>query len=149
MTRIAKVGEGDLDGLLGLMRAYCDFYAVAPRDGALLELSRTLIADPREGFQLVARAEGGESIGFATVYWTWSTLAAARIGVMHDLFVAPVARGSGVADALIAECATRVRAGGGRELEWTTARDNPRAQAVYERVGAERDERWVSYSLAL
>jgi ribosomal protein S18 acetylase RimI-like enzyme len=149
VAAIATVGEGDLDELLPLMRAYCEFYAVAPSDEALLALSRALIADPREGFQLLARDGSDAAAGFATVYRSWSTLAAARIGVMYDLFVAPAARGSGVADALIAECAARVRAGGGRELEWTTARDNLRAQAVYERVGAERDDRWVSYSLEL
>ena len=30
----------------------------------------------------------GGRVGFATIFWTWSTLSAARIGVMNDLFVA-------------------------------------------------------------
>ena len=34
------------------------------------------------------------------------------------------------------------------KLGWQTARDNARAQAVYERVGATRDE-WVDYWLAV
>jgi GNAT superfamily N-acetyltransferase len=65
---------------------------------------------------------------------------------MNDLFVAEVARGNGVADALIAECAALCRARGAVELGWRTAKDNVRAQAVYERVGGERSE-WVDYSL--
>src|SRR4051794_41923891 len=78
------------------MRAYCDFYDVAPDDDALLAMSRALIADPeREGVQFVARAESGAAVGFATVFWTWSTTRAARIGVMNDLFVAAEARGAG------------------------------------------------------
>ncbi len=61
---ITVVGEGDLDELLPLMRAYCDFYEVAPPDEDLLALSRALIADPeREGVQLIARDDGGEAIG--------------------------------------------------------------------------------------
>ena len=53
---IAAVGETDLDGLLPLMRGYCDFYRVAPTDDALLAMSRALIGDPeREGIQLIAR----------------------------------------------------------------------------------------------
>jgi hypothetical protein len=53
-------------------------------------LSKALIVDPdREGVQLLARDDGGTAVGFATVYWTWDTLGAARRGVMHDLFVAP------------------------------------------------------------
>src|SRR4051794_41853433 len=78
------------------MRAYCDFYDVAPDDDALLAMSRALIADPeRQGVQFVARTETGAAVGFATVFWTWSTTRAARIGVMNDLFVAAEARGAG------------------------------------------------------
>ena len=77
------------------------------------------------------------------------TLSASRIGVMNDLFVVPEARGGGVADALIAACAERCRERGATSLEWQTADDNHRAQAVYERVGGERDERWLDYSLAV
>jgi GNAT superfamily N-acetyltransferase len=145
---ISAVGQADLDELLPLMRGYCDFYAVAPTDADLLAMSLALIADPeREGLQLIARDEHGEAIGFATIFWTWSTLSAARIGVMYDLFVAASARGRGVADALIAACAERCRQRGAVSLDWTTAKDNHRAQAVYDRVGATRDERWLDYSL--
>jgi hypothetical protein len=48
--RITLVGSTDLPELLPLVRAYCDFYQVAPSDRELLELSRALLADPeREG----------------------------------------------------------------------------------------------------
>ena len=43
---VERVAEADLTELLPLMRAYCDFYEVAPSDEALLALSRALIADP-------------------------------------------------------------------------------------------------------
>jgi GNAT superfamily N-acetyltransferase len=146
---IGLVGEDDLADLLPLMRAYCDFYAVAPDDDALLAMSRALIADPaREGLQLLARAPDGTPVGFATVFWTWSTTRAARIGVMNDLFVAPEGRGGGVADALIAACADRCREHGAVSLTWQTALDNARAQAVYDRVGAQRS-RWLDYDLPI
>ena len=148
---ITPVGEADLADLLPLMRAYCDFYAVAPADEALLHMSRALIADPeREGVQLIARArESGAALGFATIFWTWSTTRAARIGVMNDLFVAPAARGAGggrVGEALIAACAERCRAHGAVALTWQTALDNERAQALYDRIGARRSQ-WLDYDL--
>jgi GNAT superfamily N-acetyltransferase len=146
--RIAVVGPVDLPELLPLLRAYCDFYEVAPSDQALVELSRALLADPRrEGLQLLARDDAGRAVGFATLYWTWQTLAAARVGVMNDLFVAPEARGGGVARALIAACVERCREHGATELIWQTAHDNHRAQALYDRLGATRDDRWLDYSL--
>jgi GNAT superfamily N-acetyltransferase len=145
---IALVTEADLDELLPLMRAYSDFYRVDPPDDALLAMSRALIADPDgEGVQLIARDDGtGRAVGFATIFWTWSTSSAARIGTMNDLFVTPEARGSGAAEALIEACAERCGRRGAVRLEWQTAPDNRRAQVVYERVGARR-ERWVDYWL--
>jgi GNAT superfamily N-acetyltransferase len=148
VIEISRVAEADLGELLPLMRGYCDFYEVSPSDDALLALSRALIADPeREGAQLVARKDG-EAIGFATIYWSWATTIAARIGVMNDLFVAAAARGTGAADALIRACVDECREHGAEELTWQTARDNARAQRVYDRVGATRSE-WVDYSLSV
>jgi ribosomal protein S18 acetylase RimI-like enzyme len=63
--------------------------------------------------------------------------------------VAADARGGGHAEALIAECAERCRERGATELAWQTAHTNLRAQAVYDRVGATRDERWLDYSLGV
>jgi GNAT superfamily N-acetyltransferase len=143
------VREEDLDDLLPLMRGYCEFYGAAPSDEALLALSRALIADPeREGVQLLARDWRGRAVAFATVFWSWSTLSASRIGVMNDLYVAEHARGSGIADAMILACAERCRRRGATSLQWQTAKDNARAQAVYDRVGGERSE-WLDYELAL
>jgi GNAT superfamily N-acetyltransferase len=146
--RIEEVGDGDLDDLLPLMRAYCDFYEVGPPDDRLLALSRALVADPeREGVQLIARDEhSGAALGFATVFWSWSTLSASRLAVMNDLFVAEPARGQGIAEALIEACRDRAARHQATSLGWQTAKDNHRAQAVYERVGGVREE-WLDYSL--
>jgi GNAT superfamily N-acetyltransferase len=149
VTDASRVTAADLPELLPLVRAYCDFYDVAPTDDALLAVSRALIADPdREGIQLIARGDGGEAVGFATVYWSWDTLIAARVGIMHDLFVIPPARGTGIADLLIEACVGECRRHGAAKLGWQTAPDNTRAQRVYERVGATRDE-WVDYWLSV
>jgi GNAT superfamily N-acetyltransferase len=144
---ITIVGEDDLDDLLPLVRGYLDFYEVRTGDEEMLALSRALIADPdREGVQLLARDGSGRAVGFASLFWTWTTTRGGRLGIMNDLFVAPQARGSGLADALIAACADQCRARGVRWLEWQTGLDNHRAQAVYERVGARRSQ-WLDYSL--
>ena len=146
---ITLVGGDDLADLLPLLRGYCDFYEVDPPDEQLLALCRALIADPRrEGLQLIARTADGTAHGFATVFWTWQTLEAGRIGVMNDLFVRPEARGTGLAAALIGACADRTREHGGKVLAWKTALDNVRAQTVYARVGATAS-RWLTYELAL
>jgi GNAT superfamily N-acetyltransferase len=148
VIEVSRVTEGALPELLPLMRGYCDFYEVSPSDDQLLALARALIADPkRDGVQLLARS-GGEAVGFATIYWSWATTIASRIGVMNDLFVAPSARGTGAAEQLILACVEECKDHGAAELTWQTAPDNERAQHVYDRIGAKRSQ-WVDYALSV
>ena len=148
---VTEVGERDLADLLPLMVAYCDFYGAAPGADSLLALSRTLLEDTeRHGLQLIARRDsrrGATALGFATLYWTWSTLRAGRIAVMNDLYVVPEARGAGVGEALIDGCRARCRERGIAWLEWSTAPSNVRAQRLYDRVGAQRSD-WIDYGLS-
>ncbi len=138
--------ESQVQRLLPLARAYCEFYHSAPPDDALLSLMRTLIADPtHEGVQFLA-VEAGTDVGFATVYWSWETTISSPIGVMNDLFVIPASRGRGAGSALIDACRLRCHEHGAARLTWQTAPDNVRAQAVYDRIGATR-ETWVDYWL--
>jgi len=146
---INPVGDHDLDELLVLVRAYCDFYAVTPTDRDLRALMVGLLAaGGREGLQLLARDATGEPAGFATLLFTWSTTSAARAAVMNDLYVAPHARGQGLAQALIDRCQTESGQRGAAKLTWITRPDNHRAQAVYDRAGAHRDP-WVTYRIDL
>lgn len=144
---VAPVTARDLDELLALMRAYCEFYETAPADEALLDLSRALLADPdAEGMQLIARDERSVAVGFATLFWSWDTTEARRIAIMHDLFVAAPARGGGAAEQLIGACVEQSRERGAIRLDWQTGPENLRAQAVYDRVGGVR-EQWLPYTL--
>jgi GNAT superfamily N-acetyltransferase len=130
------------------VRAYLDFYEVSPSDESMLALSRSLLADPElEGLQFIARDEDRRAIGFASLFWTWATTRGGRLGVMNDLYVAPEARGSGAAEALIEACRARCEQRGAVALEWQTAADNLRAQAVYDRVGGQKSDRWLDYTL--
>jgi GNAT superfamily N-acetyltransferase len=144
--RPARVDE--VDDLLPLMRAYCDFYEFDPADDALRELLGTLIGDPKEGAVFIARDGDGSAVGVATLDWRWSASRGARIGHLEDLFVEPEARGGGIAEALIEACAQHCREQGAPAMDWLTLPDNARARAVYERIGAEGSD-WVEYDLEL
>ncbi len=143
---VTRVGEGDVDALVPMMSAYCDFYGVAPGDDKLRALALELIESPQEGVMLIARDGDGEPLGFATVYWTLNTLEGGRVGTMHDLYVRLAQRRAGVGRALIGACLDEVRAAGLPGLTWDTAPDNVQAQALYDSTGAEREE-WFTYWL--
>src|SRR3954449_9665844 len=84
--------EDEIDDLMPLMRAYCEFYESSPTDEGVVEMLRTLITDSSQGAVFIARQEG-RPVGVATLDWKWSSLKGARIGYLEDLFVDPDARG--------------------------------------------------------
>jgi GNAT superfamily N-acetyltransferase len=146
-VEIRDARSDEVEELLPLLRAYCDFYEASPSDDGLLRMARELIAHPDQGHLLIARDDGA-AVGFAAVDWKWSSLKGARIGYLEDIFVAPEERGRGIADALIEACADRCRQHGMPAMQWLTAPDNRRAQAVYDRTGA-ASEAMVEYDLEL
>jgi GNAT superfamily N-acetyltransferase len=129
-----------------MLRGYCDFYRVDPSDDQLLAMCRALIDNPAEGEQWIARDEAGAPVGFATVFWTWQTLYAARVGVLNDLYVVAGVRGSGVGRTLIERCRERCREQGAAKLVWETAPDNTTAQRLYNGIGAQSST-WLSYEI--
>jgi GNAT superfamily N-acetyltransferase len=137
----------EVDELLPLMRAYGDFYESSPTDEGLIGMLRTLIGDASQGAVLIARKDR-KAVGFAVLDWKWSSLKAARVGYLEDLFVDPDARGAGIADALIETCADRCRDLGMPAMLWLTAPDNHRAQSVYDRSGA-KPTTLIEYDLTL
>jgi GNAT superfamily N-acetyltransferase len=146
MLTIGTVGPGDLPELMPMLRAYCDFYRVQPPDERLLGLVNALIDNPTEGVQLIARDIDGTPLGFATIYWTWQTLHAGRVGVLNDLFVVPASRGTGTGRALIERGRQLCRQHGAEKLVWETAPDNAVAQRLYDGIGA-RKSTWLTYEL--
>jgi GNAT superfamily N-acetyltransferase len=146
-VEIRPARTDEIEEMLPLIRAYCRFYETEPNDEGIRKMFETLITEPSQGAVFIAR-DAGKAVGFATLDWKWSSLKAARIGYLEDLFVDPETRGRGIADALIEICAERCRELGMPALEWLTAPDNHRAQKVYNRTGAESDT-YLEYDLEL
>jgi ribosomal protein S18 acetylase RimI-like enzyme len=115
-----------------------------PEDEQLYELIQVLL-EQQEGIQFVAEADG-KLVGFATLYFTYSTVRAAKIAVMNDLFVVEEFRGQGVASKLFAACKGYAARNRYVKLTWETAKDNYRAQRFYEKMGGDLGE-WLTYSI--
>ena len=54
---------------------------------------------------LIGAWSDGELLGYACLYWHFTSIAAAETVLMNDLYVAEAARGRGVGRALIEACA--------------------------------------------
>jgi GNAT superfamily N-acetyltransferase len=146
--QIAPVAAAELEQLLPLIAAYQRFYEVESIDeGRNRSFFRRFLAPSEDGMLLGAR-DGGELVGYACLYWHFSSLSARESVLMNDLFVSDAARGHGVGRALIEASAAIARERGAAHLEWSTAPDNLTAQRLYDSTAAERSE-WVEYELGL
>ena len=145
---IEPVTVEQLDALLPLIAAYQRFYEVDDVDDDRNRAFFSRFLAPSEDGMLIAAREGSEPLGYACMYWHFTSLVPAETVLMNDLFVTEDARGRGVGRALIEACAAIGRERGAHHLEWATAPDNRTAQRLYDTTGAERTE-WFQYDLDL
>ena len=145
---IRPIRPEEVTQALPLFAGYQRFYEVPdPSDQANLAFF-TRFCEPSDAGLLLGAWDGDDLLGFANIYWTFSSTRATDIALMNDLFVAERARGKGFARALIDACADAAHARGLPALTWETAPDNTTAQRVYDATGATRSE-WFAYELPL
>ncbi len=143
---IAPISSDEFEDVLPLIAAYQRFYEAEEIDAERnRSFFRRFLAPSDDGLLLGARGEG-RPVGYACLYWHFSSLEAVETVLMNDLFVARDWRGRGVGRALIEASAEVARERGAPYLEWSTAPDNETAQRLYDSTGAERSK-WISYEL--
>lgn len=87
-------------------------------------------------------------VGFATLYWTFSSVAARDTALLNDLFVDPGFRKRGVARTLLSACVAEAESRGFHRLDWFTQSENTTAQLLYDAVAESRLDR-IEYSIEL
>ncbi|MBT2662046.1 GNAT family N-acetyltransferase [Bacillus sp. ISL-45] len=144
---IRPAEERDILRLYHLMTQYIvDFYKKPEPNGAELKnLIQHLLDHPDSGLQFVAELEG-EIVGFATLYYTFSTLQVKRAAILNDLFVADGARGKRVGEQLFEKCLNHIRENEFAYMTWETAKDNYIAQSLYNKMGGRQSD-WIVYEI--
>jgi ribosomal protein S18 acetylase RimI-like enzyme len=93
--------------------------------------------------------EDERPLGFVQLYPLFSSVDMRRLWLLHDLFVIPSTRRSGVGRALMRRAEQHARESGAAGLTLSTALDNTRAQALYESEHYARDEVFCVYNRML
>lgn len=137
----------DLDLVAPLFDAYRQFYG-KPADAAAARGFLRERFRHHESVVFLAVDSEGEGVGFTQLYPLFSSVRVARTYLLNDLFVAPQARRSGVAAALIHEATAFARAVGAAGMSLSTAHTNEAAQRLYESLGWRRDMDFREYSLS-
>jgi len=147
-VRVEPISPKQLEILLPMIAAYQRFYEVEQIDEGRNRAFFSRFLAPSEDGALLGAWLGEELVGYACLYWHFTSLVPAKTVLMNDLFVAEGRRGGGIGRALIEASAQVARERGAHHLEWATAPDNEIAQRLYDSTGAERSE-WVEYELPL
>jgi GNAT superfamily N-acetyltransferase len=146
--RIAPISEAELEALLPMIAAYQRFYEVETIDEQRNRAFFARFVAPSEDGMLLGAWREDLLVGYACLYWSFTSTVPAETVLMNDLYVEEAARGEGIGRALIEASAAVARERGASRLEWATAPDNETAQRLYDSTGAQRSE-WVEYELGL
>ena len=144
---IRHASPHDADAIAPLFDAYRQFYAQPPA----LEVARKFIRErlDRQQSVIIVAEEAGRLIGFCQLYPSFCSVEAAPIYTLYDLFVQESARNAGAGGQLMRAAQAHARATGAVRLDLTTAKDNLRAQSVYEALDWIRDDVFYTYQKAI
>jgi GNAT superfamily N-acetyltransferase len=149
-VRVEPISAEQFEALLPMIASYQGFYEV-PEQEIDEERNRSFFGRfiaPSEDGMLLGAWQDEQLVGYACLYWFFSSTRAAETVLMNDLYVEEGNRGEGVGRALIEASAAVARERSADHLEWRTAPDNRAAQRLYDSTGAARST-WIEYELDL
>ncbi|WP_370223243.1 GNAT family N-acetyltransferase [Pararhodobacter marinus] len=144
---IRQPQESDRAAWERLYAGYAEFYGVAQDAGMRARVWGWILDPAHEVEAVVAEDAAGQLVGLAHFRPFARPLAASVGGYLDDLFVAPAARGSGAAPALLEALRDEGRKRGWSVIRWITAEDNHRARALYDKQA--RATGWKTYDMPL
>jgi GNAT superfamily N-acetyltransferase len=148
MSAFVRIAEPeDITNLTELMYEYIvGFYQnPAPLINNIHHLIRTLF-DKQQGIQFVVE-DNDRLVGFATLYFTFSTMKAEKIAVMNDLFVTEPYRDTELESQLFLACKNYCINQGYANMTWITSINNTRAQSFFHTMNAVQGKDWVHFSI--
>lgn len=144
---IRPAGEADVPVILELVHELAHFEQQPEAVVATPAMLTAALFGPAPVAWCHLAEEGGQVVGLALWYLTFSTWTG-RSGLwLEDLFVRPVARGRGIGRALLERLAAICAERGYSRFEWCVLDWNVDAQGFYRSLGAIAQEAWTVWRL--
>lgn len=139
---------GDLAALLALTQAFSRHFGYPHAEAEKSAALSQLLAEPALGrawFVLTpdgkSAAPDGDIAGYVLLSFSFSLERGGRTGIVDELFILPSHRGSGLGAAALRRVIDTARNWGLRALQLEAEHSNPRASALYRRLGFVDQER--------
>jgi GNAT superfamily N-acetyltransferase len=123
--------------LMDMVRELARFEKLEHMVVATEQQIRDELGAARPVIEAVLARQGGQPVGFALYFHSFSTFLGRRGLYLEDLYVVPQARGQGVGRAMVVWLAALARQRGCGRFEWTVLDWNRRAIDFYRSIGAE------------
>lgn len=144
---IKAAQKKDSSGFLSLVDALADFEKLRrPTRAARLRLIRDGFG-PGKRFQAYLAFSGGQAVGYAIIFETYSSFLALPTLYLEDIFVLPEHRKEGVGMKLFRKCLTEALERGCGRMEWVVLDWNKNAVRFYDRLGARHLAEWLPYRI--
>ncbi|MBD2385593.1 GNAT family N-acetyltransferase [Cylindrospermum sp. FACHB-282] len=141
---IEELNLENIDSALELFKQYQQFYQVQNIDEQKNRQHLAKIMKNEDLGKLFLIREGDVYIGFATIYYSFSSTIAEQVAILNDLYVVENLRRKGFGRHLIEHCINYLKTREISIMKWVTHIDNLTAQKLYNYycTGTE----WLSYS---
>ena len=136
-----------LDDAVRLFQGYLRFYEKSVTSDA----ARNFIEERlrKQDSAIFLASLDGQVLGFMQLYPSFASLSLAPSWILNDLFVDQAGRGHGVGETLLTAARELAVDNGAAEIFLQTARDNATAKRLYDRLGYQRDDEFLVYTLSL
>jgi GNAT superfamily N-acetyltransferase len=139
---IRPATEADADLLFELILELAGYEKLADQVRGDAELLRRTIFEQRAAEALIIESPGGEAIGYAIFFTTFSTFEC-RSGIwLEDVYVRPEHRRGGIGRAIMEHLAGLALERGHVRLDWCALEWNEPALGFYAQLGATRLDDW-------
>ena len=134
----------NFDVALELLQKYQEFYQVNSIDTEKNHQHLSRIMNNEELGKLFLLQDKRIYLGFATIYYSFSSTIAEQIAILNDLYVLENHRRQGYGKQLVDYCINYLQSRGISTVRWSTTKDNAIAQQLYQKYG--NGSEWVIYS---
>lgn len=145
LVRAAEPADGDT--LLTLIDALADYESLPRPDAAARRRLVDHAFGPDRYFWALVAERGGQPVGYALYFFTYSSFLAQPTLYLEDIFVLPEHRGAGAGKALMRRLFQEAVAKDCGRMEWQVLDWNEPSIAFYQRLGAQHQKEWLPYRL--
>ncbi|WP_405414312.1 GNAT family N-acetyltransferase [Maribacter sp. Asnod1-A12] len=136
MIQIKRITIAEINDILPLFDSYRVFYKMESDIDAATKFLKSRIT--KEESIIFAAYENNKAVGFAQLYYTFSSVSLQESLILNDLFVHADYRGKSFGEQLLLKAQEFCKENSYKGLALETAIDNP-AQKLYEKLGWEKD----------